>query len=396
MARWILITLAATLALISDVSSETEVHMQITQRYATVGENITITCEIIDLPPGTAAGIIKVASADHSEPITILNAIVNQDHTNTGRYMLSETPMESTAYYHLNIYNVQHEDTGMFTCGTPADLDRGEVTFEVYRNTEDLSFFVNGTEMELDSLVDMQEGEPIPISCQASKAVPRPKLYILSKDRDITNQFTESHEVVPSCIKEEGCLLHMYYNESLHNSMYEPKWYDNGQQLKCKSIIEEKEEYSHKPQFDIVETFIRLNVTHKPVVNCSESKIFIIPTESATLRCQVFSNPELHHITLYTDDNAIKLSPGESKSGISFKLIESSDLSKPGEMEVKWTNANDRHFTTYRVETSNIIGEQTSKFDVFKKEDGDPNSASLNQISLLSLVLVALVAVFSH
>jgi len=394
---WILIASLAFLALAPGVLSETEIDMQITQSYARVGENITITCHIIN-HDGSTVFLTKAAGEGVYEPISA-NIDVLLDYKQTQRYIVSSSPMESDALYKLSIHNVNYEDSARYRCNTANDADQKSVLFEVYRNTEHLAFYVNGTEVEKDSLVDLEEGEAMPINCTAAKAVPHPKMHVLSGNTDITDRFSEQHHLVPECKTGSPCLLHFYYNSSLYNNMYKASWNENGNELKCKAIIEEKDE-TYRHNFQIVETKVKLNVTHAPVVNCSTGHYSaVIGASSKTIKCPVFSNPALQSdsVFLATVDKSMRLKSGESKDGVFFRFTESTEFAKPGEIEVTFTNVQRKHIASYNVEASNIIGDTNFRFDMSEREEENGgNGASVKQISFVSLILAMIVALFKH
>ena len=61
---------------------------------------------------------------------------------------------------------------------------------------------------------------------------------------------------------ENPTLLHAFYNSSAHLSTFRPEWRDNGNIIKCKAIIEEKQE-NYKHGFDVSETQIVFNVSRE-------------------------------------------------------------------------------------------------------------------------------------
>jgi hypothetical protein len=386
----------ALCGLIAGAFSEAEIFMEISQRYAKEGENITITCEISGIGSSTPL-LLKMTSDAVKEPISVNEELVGE-YQNPGRFVLTKLPVDNGAFVKLTIINVRHEDTGIYECRLPSDADRKTITFEVYRNTEQLAFYVNGTMVANNTVIDVEEGQAIPLSCSASKSVPRPEMHILSGNRDITDRFSEAHQLVSQCEKDENCLLHFYYNTSSSNSMYKASWEENSQNLVCKAMIKMKDP-RYGNSFGTIQTNIKLNVSHAPVVNCSTSTIYAALGETKVFTCPVYSNPaiESEKVILRMADGT-KYRPGEDKNGITFKFSEDTQSPNKGKVEVIWSKIDNRHIIDYTVEASNVMGDTSYTFKVFKGAPTNPpyNGASMKRLSVFSIALMAIVAMFKH
>jgi len=400
MDRCVLLGVFASLAIISGVlANEAKVLMQITQEYATVGEVVTVSCEVINSDPGSTISIQKEVG-EETETITA-NKILIGKYLEKGRFDYTVTPMGESSMYTLTINGVTYEDSGRYTCILVDHMSKSSVPFDVYRNTEHLAFYVNGTEVEKNEQIDLEEGKEMSINCTAGKALPYPKMYINLGDRDITDKFTKHEQLIAECVHHKECLLHAYYNSSLYNHMYKARWTENGKVVKCKAIIEEqKDQYEHG--FDQTETQITVNVTHAPVVNCSQSTYYASLGKNFVIRCPLFTNPELSSddITLTSEDGSILLKPGEEYYGLSFRYTANSELGKPGEVQMTWQSVEQKQLKKYDIKASNIIGERKFTFELFRADDTEepdnPGSASMTQISIFSLVLAAVIALVNH